>query len=821
MENSTQLNIIRYLPPTSDSTQNERTLTQEQKQDTQLNNNEASKVDNTISTVQHQSDVYKATIYGSVPAQAPGGRYTLKEREERIDAYATRVNLQKKNIESGSEGERNVKFQNVRLFMDPSGYFSGGLLAAGFDPHEKFTVTFDTYVGMGTATNLSDTGTRTYSAWEIAAGVLDHDTPARGGIVNFHGMVIDPKDRSKINDLQSFGKQLQKHWERDIATPMRGSAKTNTFIEVMQALPFVPHIPYTPTISTVIPERSGKADAYVARGALQSLRSDKEAFEKLSSSGQKAISRTLDKNGQVIIPNIYGYPLSGYAFIPYRPYDGNDNNRPNQGVMFDLRSGAVREIKGDDDFATWAKDNRNQLISRFNASDLQGGQDAHWPPAATVLDSLIRDNTSHYLGRDSLVTDKSVPVRELFNYTQSRGGDYELKFGNLNKGIASHYREVNAKNALWDDQTKVFGAVEQDWKAAREVWGNTFGYVPVLGNAGNIVFGKHDADHGMTASDRVGGRTGEVISGLLLAHEVIPAGVEAGLGEPPLNFNTTGSQHYGWRYNEQTKHFDFAKKLNASNDSDITSVANTASNEPGTPHASETEGAHPTIEPPNSKGAFLNSIENLPTGEALFSTPEKNVILSGELNELNTVNEKLCTFTDFNKKGTQERLNILVHGSVDPDTGIAKVSYNGKLNTPQELLQTLHNEGIYPETFDNVRLLSCDSASGGDASFAAEFQKLIGRPVKGYSGTLTANLAPENVNAAVVKVENVYLEALQKNQNTPLTGADRALARSEAEKYVAKELAQKTNFRAAKKNPYWNPLKWWAFTYKPETFPKP
>ncbi|WP_338476468.1 hypothetical protein [Pseudomonas khavaziana] len=560
MTNSTQFNIVRYSAPTPGATQEEYTLTQEQKTPTQLNNNEIYKTDNTASTTQRQSDVYKTTIYGTDPVQAPGGRYTLKEREERIDAYSARVNTQINNIESGSEGERNVKFQNVRLFMEPSGYFSGGLLAAGFDPHEKFTVTFDTYVGMGAAKNLSDTSTRTYFAWEIAAGMLDHDTPGRSGIVNFHGMVIDPKDRSKINDLQSFGKRLQKHWEQDIATPMRGSAKINTLMEITQYLPLPLHMPYVPPkISTVIPERSGKADAYVARGALQSLRSDKEAFEKLSSSGQEAISRTLDKNGQVIIPNIYGYPLSGYAFIPYTPYDGSESNRPNQGVMFDLRSGAVREIKGDDDFAAWAKDNRNQLISRFNARDLQGGKDAHWPPAANVLNSLIRDNNSHYQGRKNLLSDKSIPVRELFNYTQSRDSDYELKFGDLYKGIASHYQEVNAKNALWADQTKVFGAVEQGWKAAREVWGNTFGYVPFLGNAGNIVFGKHDADHGMTASDRVGGTTGAVISGLLLAHEVTPVGIEAGLGESTLNFNASGIDHYNWQYNAQTSEFELAR----------------------------------------------------------------------------------------------------------------------------------------------------------------------------------------------------------------------------------------------------------------------
>ena len=572
MTDSTRFNIVRYSTPTPGSTQEEHTQAQEQQPPTPLNNNEVYNTDNTASTAQRQSDIYKATLYGSGPVQALGGRYTLNEREGLIDAYATRVSTQIKNIESGSEGERNVKFQNVRLFMEPSGYFSAGLLAAGFDPQEKITVTFNTYVGMGTAENLSGTESRTYSAWEIAAGILEHDTPERGGIVNFHGVVIDKKDQSKINDLQSFGKQLQKHWEQDIATPMRGSAKVNSAVEILQDLPFLPTFVYKPKISTVIPERSGKADAYVARGALQSLRHDKDAFEKLSPAGQEAISRTLDKNGQVIIPNIYGYPLSGYAFVPYTPYDGNAKHRPNQGVMVDLRSGAVREIKGDDEFATWAKDNRNQLISRFNASDLQGGKDAHWPPAAAVLDRLIQDNSSHFPGRNSLITDKSVPVRELFNYTESRGSDYELKVGDLNKGIASHYQEVNAKNALWDDQTKVFGAVEQGWKGAKEVWGNTFGYVPVLGNAGNIVFGRHDAEHGMTASDRVAGTAGAVISGLLLAHEIIPAGVEAGLGDAPLNFNASGTEHYNWQYNAQTSEFELARIPKSTSNTDAPSV---------------------------------------------------------------------------------------------------------------------------------------------------------------------------------------------------------------------------------------------------------
>ena len=743
----------------------------------------------------HELDFAKGVIYGSVSVSPPTASYTHQEQLQRIDAYADRVVTQIKKIEeSGEENESNIRFQKTRPFLEPAGYFSGGLLAAGFDPHEKITVTFKSYVGKWKPEVETNTDTRTYFAWEIAAGALKHDKPPGGGLLNFQTMEIKPQDRSKINDLEALGAKLQNHWQDDVASTM--SDETGE-----------------------LAKHSGKADAYVVLGTLQGLRNDKDAYKMLSPEGRSAVERTLDNKGNVVIPNIYGYPLAGYAFIPYVNYHDNYDTRPNQGLMLDLKNGTVSEIRGDDDFARWAKDNRDALKASFNAEDRQGGKDAHWPSASSVLENLIEGNHAHYPGRKNLLSDKQIPVRELFNYTQSRKKTYHLKFGDLKSGIASNYQKINANNAVWADQTEVFGSSKQTWKEAKELWGRTFGYVPILGNAGNIVFGTHDSIYGMTADDRVGGTAAAVISGLQLAHELAPFGAEAGLGEAPSASTIAGSEHYGWKYNEQSNRFDFVRKVNAANDSDVSSVANTAPSEPDTPHVSE--GVPPTIEIPNSKRSLLTSVENLPTGEALFSTVDKNVVLSGELNELNSLDEKLYTFTDFNKNGRQERLNILVHGSVDPATGISKVSYNGKLNTPQELLQTLHDSGIYPETFDNVRLLSCDSASGGDASFAAEFQKLIGRPVKGYSGTLTANLVPEDINAAIVKVENIYLDTLKKNQNTPLTDADKALARSEAEKYVSREMAKNRNFKPAKKNPHWNPFKWWAFTYKPETFPKP
>ena len=488
------------------------------------------------------ADSYKTIIFGSNTASGPTSSYTKEERVQHVDDYAKRVKSQIANIENGRESERNVKFQSARQFMEPAGYFSGGLLAAGYDPHQKVKVTFNTYVGMGVGKTLTRSDVQIYYAWEIAAGALAHDKVPRGGVVNFHSMVIDKECKALINALEPLGQKLQNHWEREIAAPMRDA-------------------------SGELERRSGKADTYVIRGTLQSLASNKDSFEQLSPDAKEAINRTLKHNGQVIIPNVYGYPLSGYTFIPYTPYDGNYENRPNQGLMIDLKHGAVHEIKGDKAFAGWAKNNRENLKVSFNAGDRQGGKDAHWPKTGDVLDTLIRGNNATYPGYQNLLKDKAIPVQELFNYTRARDEDYQLKYGSLDN-ISSTYQEQNAKNSIWTDQTEVFGSSQKSWKSAKDFWGNTFGYVPIVGNAGNIVFGVHDGIYGKTADDRVGGNAGAVISGLQLAHELATSGLSAGLEEPTANFNSTATGNYSWRYNSPTNEFELVRTPKASNASD-------------------------------------------------------------------------------------------------------------------------------------------------------------------------------------------------------------------------------------------------------------
>jgi len=481
-----------------------------------------------------QEALYNTIIHGPFTGSL---RNSLEEQLQCLDAYALRVTALIDSIERGNEGERNIRFQQTRQFLEPAGYFSAGLLAAGYDPHEKISVTFNTYVGKWTPQVKTNTDKRTYFAWEIAAGALKHDRTSEGGLVNFQTTRIEPQDRSRISDLEVLGARLQGHWEVEVAKPMRDE-------------------------SGPLAERSGKADVYVLRGILQSLLNDKTGFEQLSLETQEAIYRTLYWNGQVIIPNLYGYPLAGYAFIPDLPFDGNIERRPNKGLMIDLKSGKASEISGDRGFSEWAKENRDNIVSRFNASDRQGGKDAHWPKAGEVLDHYIAGNLATYPGRQNIVKDMAVPVWETFNYTKSRGSDYFLKHGSLRSGMAAAYQGLNANNAVWKDQTQVFGASQQRWKAVKEAWGSTFGYAPAVGNLGQIVFGAHDSIYGMTANDRVGGNAAAAISALQLAHELLPVGPEA-QEVPLIPFNASANDRYQWHPTAQPHEVELTRISNA------------------------------------------------------------------------------------------------------------------------------------------------------------------------------------------------------------------------------------------------------------------
>lgn len=176
----------------------------------------------------------------------------------------------------------------------------------------------------------------------------------------------------------------------------------------------------------------------------------------------------------------------------------------------------------------------------------------------------------------------------------------------------------------------------------------------------------------------------------------------------------------------------------------------------------------------------------------------KLITLSGNMEHLNKIDDKLYTFIDNNKKGAEVRLNIVVHGDG------THVYFEGARQTPEGLLNTLRLNNIDPSDFDNIRLLSCHSGDLGEDSFAAKFQRLVGRPVKGYVGTVTTYYSPEELKD--------YFKIGYKSKSNA----------SEAERMVQNFFANNKEFTAEKTNPYnplRNPHKWWTYTYQPAHFP--
>ncbi|HDR9512206.1 TPA: hypothetical protein QDC03_007473 [Burkholderia cepacia] len=600
-------------------------------------------------------------IFGTDTVLLPDPNFSQQNREQRLDAYTGRVSTQLLSIESGqTESERNTNFRNIRPFLTPQGFFSGGLMSSGCDPNEKITVTFVEKRGMHGSARADEVSRydNTYSAWQVAAGVHKHDqTNNSGHALNYTFELESSAAKEKIKELESLGGKLQSHWDEFVAP--------NTVKD-----------PYE-----FLAERSGKADAQSIRENLERLRKHGGAFKEISAEGRAAVNRTLDQNGQVIIPNIYGYPLARHAFIPYAEYDGNYDSRPNQGLMADLDSGAISEIHGDNEFAAWAGRNRVRVLQSFNPGDRQGGIDVHWPRADEVLDNLIQGNDVTYPGYSTLVSDKLYPNRELFNYTMSRGGDYQLKQGALTTsdgdkngaGIASQYQAVNRSYGAWADQTQVFGASQQNWKGAKEVWANTFGYVPIAGNIGNVVFGVHDAESGMTADDRREGGASATVSGLALAHEVAPVAVEATAGLPPSTLTSSPTREFSWKFNLETREFALSRS-------------------PRGPHVSGS---------PTGEGASANKIGDTPSQSPNFKSPTRPSDVAPSENDKDLFNYKDSRPNADNPPQTTDASTIkTVAADVHPTPDSTATVPAEAANSPESQTNPINNK--FPDTSEAI-----------------------------------------------------------------------------------------------------------------------
>ncbi|WP_330208406.1 hypothetical protein [Pseudomonas sp. Z13] len=108
--------------------------------------------------------------------------------------------------------------------------------------------------------------------------------------------------------------------------------------------------------------------------------------------------------------------------------------------------------------------------------------------------------------------------------------------------------------------------------------------------------------------------------------------------------------------------------------------------------------------------------------------------LGGPLEAVMPLDGEIQTFVDT--YDGKPRLNIMGHAP-EPDTAGAPIKIVGDNQarySAAEINQKLLDRGVDIRNFDNVRTVVCFSASGGERSFAAELQKITGKPVKGFEG---------------------------------------------------------------------------------------
>ncbi|MDQ0703555.1 hypothetical protein QF043_002347 [Pseudomonas sp. W3I7] len=125
--------------------------------------------------------------------------------------------------------------------------------------------------------------------------------------------------------------------------------------------------------------------------------------------------------------------------------------------------------------------------------------------------------------------------------------------------------------------------------------------------------------------------------------------------------------------------------------------------------------------------------------------------IGGDIKDFTILGDDIFMYID-KYKGV-ERLNVVAHGArptyrqLLADEPVPMI-FNGRENSPSELLDFLKSKGVKPEQFNNVRLLMCGSANGSADSFGSQFGQLIKRNVKAFQGPVRVKVTPEKVLAS-------------------------------------------------------------------------
>lgn len=166
-----------------------------------------------------------------------------------------------------------------------------------------------------------------------------------------------------------------------------------------------------------------------------------------------------------------------------------------------------------------------------------------------------------------------------------------------------------------------------------------------------------------------------------------------------------------------------------------------------------------------------NPVTRAPYGKPLAVFNPKSLAMGGAVKEVRALGEGFLMFEDTHR-GCR-RLSLDAHGVIAPGHEAASMKINGELMSPNEMLDYLKACGVKIDHYDEIRLTVCDSATGGEQSFAARLARQIKKPVKGYEGSMYVDPNLESihldnfVNRAARRdyLERTFLDTPRKVQN--------------------------------------------------------
>ena len=169
--------------------------------------------------------------------------------------------------------------------------------------------------------------------------------------------------------------------------------------------------------------------------------------------------------------------------------------------------------------------------------------------------------------------------------------------------------------------------------------------------------------------------------------------------------------------------------------------------------------------------------------------------MGGRMKDLQSNFPGMITFIDDYKAGI--RLNIMVHGKLQPN-GTALPKINKSYFSAEKLADSLRNSYDLG-TIDAIRTIMCNSATGGDASYAAQLNRILNKPVKGYVGIIT-----------VLEEHTDMFEKLARSKKSLYSSS-----------YLKNIAIMRDPVSVVKRNPYSlisEPAKWARFQYRPVHF---